>query len=254
MKRRRGLWLLAVPVVLAAVAMLLPGSPVSLLVLTGRDGRFEDGHTLPFWIKALDDPQASIRHRAAHAIGAIGPEAGEAVPALAAMMVEDPSTGARIEASLALTKMAPGSREAIPALAQALADKERWVRLNAALALMRLGKEACPAVPALLRAFADKRNETNLGAFHVTIREVVAVVLGRASAGSAAAVPALTAALTADAPRSTRLAVARALGEIGAEARPAVPRLRALLDRDDGEMRRTVEEALQKIQEQRAAR
>src|SRR5436305_1937543 len=78
------------------------------------------------------------RHRAIFALGAIGPEAGEAVPALSAILVEDPDPRNRNRAALALSKMHPASRAAVPALARALADEEPWVRMNAALALSRL--------------------------------------------------------------------------------------------------------------------
>src|SRR5207302_1530794 len=72
--------------------------------------------------------------------------------------------------------------------------------------------------------------------------------LGRASAGTAEGVPALTAALLADSTEEMHAAVARALGEVGEEARPAIPHLRALLQGKDGWMREVAEEALKKIE------
>jgi HEAT repeat protein len=246
--------MLAALLVLAALALLLPGSPAYLPNFYGYDGGFYDGHSTRSWIKALNNPNVNVRYRAIRALGAIGPEAGEAVPALATILVESPSRGLRIEASLALTKMAPASRAALSALAQALKDTDRLVRMNAALALLRLGANSRPAIPALSEALKEKSNQTNLGVFHHTTQEVMALALGRASSGSPEAVPALLEALQAASTEGMRKAVAQALGEVGAEARPAASLLRALLKDNSNDVRQTAQEALQKIEGEQARR
>lgn len=250
MTKRRTLWLVAALVVLAALAVLIPGSPAHLPTLMGGGyfGQYHDGHSAGYWRDGLKSPDAEARRRAIFALGAIGPDAGEAVPALAVILREDPDAEARQQAALALSKMAPASRAAVPALAEALADEEPFVRMNAALALSRLRAEARPAVPALIEALKDEDNRTNVGRFAATIAEAVALALGRASAGSADAVPALTEALAAARTVGMREARARALGEVGAEARPAVPQLQALLQDKNVDVRWAAEDALRKIE------
>jgi HEAT repeat protein len=248
MRRRGLLWAAGALVVLVVGALLIPASPAYLPTLYSRHGRYHDGHSVRTWVKALDSPDAEVQIRAIHALGAIGPEAAEAVPALSRILLDSPSRGARIEAALALYKMAPASREAVPALARALEDKEPLVRMNVVLALMRLRGESRPAVAALIRALGADGNRTNVGAFPFTIREAVAITLGVASAGSADAVPALSEALEHAKTGGMRQAAARGLGEVGPEARAAAPQLRALLRDRENYVRESAEEALQKIE------
>ncbi len=246
-KRRRILWLLAGVAFLACLAMLIPASPVYLPRLMGSYLLGEDGRSLRGWVKALHHDDPEVRSQASHALGRMGADAADAVPALAEVLLEDPSRGARIEAALALTKMAPASKAAVPALAQALEDPEPFVRMNAALALMKLRTEARPAIPALLEALKAKRNDTNLKAFHATIQEVVALTLGWASAGTDEAVQGLNEALTPSASPGMRLSIARALGEVGEPARSTAPRLRALLKDPDPDISRAAGVSLKKI-------
>jgi HEAT repeat protein len=251
MTRRRVARLLAAGVLLAALAVLIPGSPAYLPNLLVGPGHY-GGRSTRSWIKALDSPDPELRHRAIFALGTIGAEAGAAVPALAAILAEDADAEARHQAALALAKMAPASRAALPALIGALTDSEPLVRLNAAYALTRLGEEARPAIGALGKALAHPDNQTNAGVFFPSIQELAAQALGQASAGSAEAVPALTAALSS-ASEATTIAAARALGQIGPAARSAVPQLRALLEGNSKEVRQAARQALRQIEGKRGA-
>jgi HEAT repeat protein len=242
----------AVVVLLAGASVLIPGSPVYLPSFFTYPGQYE-GHSTRYWIKTLDNPDPEVRSRAVFALGAIGAEAGEAVPALAKILVEDPDREVRHQAAQALMKMEPASRGAVPALAEALADEEPAVRMNAAMALFRLRAEARPAIPALIKALNDPDNQTNLGTFTYSIQEMAAQALGRASGGSAEAVPALTAALDTGGSEEMRLAALRGLDEVGPEARSAVPRLRALLTDNSAKVRQAAAEALRAIEGEAAA-
>jgi HEAT repeat protein len=207
-----------------------------------------EGRPTSHWIKTLASSDAETRHQAIFALGAIGKEAGEAVPALATILVESGDRGDRVEASLALTKMGPAARAAVPALARALQDRDPLVRMNAALTLSLLRREARPAVPDLITALADEENQTNLnGLFQHTIQELVVLALGRASAGTADGVPTLTACLADTGTDRLRLAAVRALAEIGPEARSAAPRLRALLEDKNPVLREAAGIALRKL-------
>jgi HEAT repeat protein len=248
-RRRRLRWAAALTVAAALLlfAGIIPDSPVFLGNLFLRGDSY-DGRTTRYWIEALDNPDAEARRQAIHALGVIGPKAADAVPGLAAIMVEDSDRKARIEASLALSKMYPAALAALPALTQALEDEEIWVRMNAAVALSRLGPQARPAIPALIKALGEDRNKVYMQAFEHTVEDVVAVALGRASGGTADAVPALTESLqNAKLPR-TRLAAAWALGAVGPPARPATPLLRTFLQDERPEVRWAVEESLRKIE------
>ena len=198
-----------------------------------RYGNTYDGHGAGYWMGPLKDPDVKVRRKAIFALGVLGSDAEEAVPALASIMVDDPDFTLRIEASLALSKMGGLARPAVPALARALGDEQPLVRMNAARTLLNLGGEARPAVPALIGAMKAGENEGQLLPFEISIQEVATVALGRASVGTDEGVAALTEALEGARTDGMRRAAARALGEVGANARPAAPQLRALLDDRD---------------------
>lgn len=246
MTRRRALNLAVVLLVLAGVALAVPGTPL-YLPNWYLPKSLHDGHSIGHWTKALASSDPEARRKAIFAFGAMGAEAESAVPALAHVLTQDPDPEARIEASLALSKMAPASRAAVPALAQALEDKEGFVRMNSAVALARLGADARPAIPALVKALVDEDNLTGMETFPCTIQERVVIALGRASAGSSEAVPVLLDTLKAAATEEMRMATARALGEVGPEARAAVSRLTVMLKDKNNDVRQAAEDALAKI-------
>jgi HEAT repeat protein len=251
MTRRRALWLVVTLLTLAALSLLIPASPAYLpdLVSQGYFGVYHDGHSAGYWADELNSPDTQVRYHAINCLGAIGADAGDAVPALAAVMLDDPDPEARSRAALALSKMAPASRSAAPALAAALGDDEPFVRMNAATALFQLRPGAPCAVPALIREFQDERNCRDLPLFCLSIQEMMALALGRCSAGTVEGVPLLKAALEAATTPRRRVIMARALAEIGCEANSAAPDLRALLADNNLHVRRAAEEALIRIGE-----
>ena len=90
---------------------------------------------------ALESEHVPVRWKAAEALGSMGPEAKEAIPALAKAL-RDMSFQAR--AAEALSKMGP---EAVPVLIEALGDESVPVRCRAAEALRDMTGE----FPALYR-------------------------------------------------------------------------------------------------------
>ncbi|HJZ94823.1 MAG TPA: HEAT repeat domain-containing protein [Gemmataceae bacterium] len=247
---RRRVWIVGGIVALALAALSIPGSPVYLLDILFGSGQYE-GRSVRQWKRQLGTDDAPERSKAAFALGAMGADARSAVPELARVLTDDPDRACRIEASLAISKIAPACAEAVPALAKALSDPELFVRMNAAMALFRLKHEARPAVPELIRAVQDEKNKTNLGAFHHTIQDMAGLALGRASAGSADGVAALTDALAAATSVESQSHLARALGEVGPPARSAAPQLRALLTDESALVRESAGAALDKIGELR---
>jgi HEAT repeat protein len=237
---------------LAALAVLIPGSPVYLPELLASSADYE-GRSARVWARDLNHPDFQTRSDAIFALGAIGERAGDSAPALAEIMVNDPEPDFRAKAALAISKMGPASRPVIPALAQALKDREPLVRMNAARALFRLGADAKPAVPALIEAVRDERNEARADLFRDTVQELVALTLGRATTGTDDAVPALVESLKAAKTNSARIAICRALGDIGPAAGAALPAIRQQIENQDVELHAAAEKARLKIEGDRPA-
>jgi HEAT repeat protein len=232
----------------AGISLLVPGSPAYVPSLWRHYSNSYAGHSLGYWIRALEEADDEVRLKALFALGSIGQDAGEAAPLLARILTEDANVDLRVQAALALGKMGPAAIEALPALARALdQDESVHVRMYSVIALSHLGPQAQPAVAVLIRALQRRVNRTNLARFPFTIQDMAALALGRATAGSAEGVAALIEALDNARTTSKRLLVAEALGEIGPPAGPAVSHLRALLDDDTPEVRLAAEESLRKI-------
>jgi HEAT repeat protein len=85
-------------------------------------------------------------------LGALGPDAREAVPDLVRLL--GAAKGAeRAQALNALRKLGPAAREAGPQLAELLKDKDKTVRFEACLALIDVqAEEVEQAVPVLIKA------------------------------------------------------------------------------------------------------
>lgn len=281
MTKRRVLGLVGALVALAVAAVVIPRSPLYLLDLLNLKGRHK-GRPTRAWVKDLKSDDAKERVEAAQALGSIGDEADVAVPSLANMMLKDSDRAARIEAALALYKMAPASREALPELICAVSTDEPFVRMNAVQALGRLKTDAHDAVPALIEALGDSRNNTNLNSFNVTIYEAIVRALGKVSAGTADAVPTLTAILAAAQTRQRdmfaqtiafaalgnlraagtlgaaltadddtgglRITTMLALMDIGEDAKPALPYIRPMLKDKVKWIRETAQDSVELIE------
>lgn len=233
---------------LALVGLVIPGSPAYLPSLLSHYSHYQEGHSLGYWLRVLHRPDPEMRLHAITALGQFGADGGEAVPALARILLEDEDAKARQQAALALAKLVPASSAAVPALARALDDDTvPMVRMDAAVALTRLGTLARPAVPALIRAAQRRANRTNLGKFSHTIQDAAIIALGRATAGTKDGVATLIEALRGARSVGKRRSIALALAEVGPPAREAEPLLRSLLSDDVPEVREAAKQALSKI-------
>ena len=111
-------------------------------------------------LKNLNDQQALIkllnykdienRRYAASALGAIGPEAKQAIPVLIGVL-NDQDAVVRQNAAWALGAIGPEAKQTIPALIEVLDDEYEYekVRQSAALALGAIGPEAKQVIPVL---------------------------------------------------------------------------------------------------------
>jgi hypothetical protein len=103
---------------------------------------------------------------AARALGAVGPPAGEAVPALAGLAASADPSQVRC-AVRALERIGPAMPGVVDALAAALGAEHPDGRLEAARVLGRLGPDAVEAVPALVERLLDEEEaeQVRLSAF-----------------------------------------------------------------------------------------
>ncbi len=184
-------------------------------------------------IEALHSPDPAVRRDAADALGDIGGEAKEAIPALIAAL-KDQDVGVSLSAAGALKRIGEEAREAVPALIAALKGRDVDVRSYAATVLGSIGGKAKEAVPVLIAALKDQ---------DVVVRSSAARALGNIGGEAKEAIPALIAALK-DQDVDVRRSAADALGNIGGEAKEAVPALIAALKDQDVVVRQRAANAL----------
>ena len=178
---------------------------------------------------ALTDGSVQVRKMAASALGEIGPDARQAIPALI-QALGDVDEGVRRRVALSLGEMGAEARSAAPALILTLRDGSSSVRRWAAAALGEIGPTAPAAIPALIAALAQD-----------DMRDRAVVVAALVKMGGRA-VPRLVEALRHADPRIRCLA-ARALAKGGPPPEAVAP-LQALLNDPDPGVRESAAEAL----------
>lgn len=100
-------------------------------------------------IKLLDDPEATIRLRAATGLGQSGPEAADSVPMLIDAL-HDLDREVRVEAAWALGQIGPAAKPAVPRLVDAVWLGAAPLRQVAIEALGNIGAEASSAAGPLV--------------------------------------------------------------------------------------------------------
>lgn len=202
-------------------------------------GRIDIG--VPFLVRQLRSEHVSERYFAAQGLGNIGPDAKDAVPALARALEADASV--RCPAAIALGQIRLAVGNVVQLLGQALQDEDRNVRWAAAGALGNIGAQAKEAIP-LLRQALDDRDEG--------VRQTAAEALVKLGVPGRA-VPVLIASLE-DKHWCNRRWAAKILGDVGPPAKAAIPALRKALKDEHAEVREAATEALKKIQAAPATR
>ena len=108
---------------------------------------------MPALIKALADQNAEARNEVLFALGAIGPDAAEAVPAVAERL-GDPDDKVRYAACMALGKIGPVAGAAKARFASNLASEDAFLAMASAWALASIDPQsadvAAKAVPVLV--------------------------------------------------------------------------------------------------------
>jgi HEAT repeat protein len=124
-----------------------------------------EGKTLYDWLKELKETKEQpkdpgVKVRAIHAVQFYRSEAREAVPAIIKAL-KDPDASVRVNAAIALgligldTKDLKEGITALTRLASKNTESQGIVRYQAAQALGRLGSDSAPAIPVLVSAIAD---------------------------------------------------------------------------------------------------
>jgi HEAT repeat protein len=181
----------------------------------------------------------------AEALWRITRSAKESLPVLVRALRGSPpwqyTEHAQERAARILGALGPRAKPAVPALRTALRDKEPEVRMAAAGALWNVTGSARVSVPILIQELVVE-SPSNRGDYS---RSHAAQALGQMGVDAKEAVPYLSRALR-DRDGSVRLAAAQALGRLGPQARAAVPALIKARKDDDWHNRLIVAAALKK--------
>jgi HEAT repeat protein len=104
--------------------------------------------------RMLRDPKAEVQAQGAYGLSRLGAQALPAVATLIEGLTKEPLV--RQYSALALGEIGPEAREAVPALIAALQDPEWAVRRQAALALGQIGADARTSVASLQKLTRDR--------------------------------------------------------------------------------------------------
>jgi hypothetical protein len=115
------------------------------------------------YIKQLKKSNPELRGDAALALGNMGADSKNAVPALAQALSDNDSL-VRDFSATALGKIGPSAKSAIPALVTALNDPDPIVRASASEALSRIRQDAGNGIPEVHTALSDT-NELKVAVF-----------------------------------------------------------------------------------------
>jgi HEAT repeat protein len=238
----------------AAAVALARGATTADTV--GSDG---EGHeTREALVGALLDPSPTVRAESARGLGAFGPAAVGAVPALM-RTVKDPEIEVRIAAVEALGAIGRETQELVDLLAwAALQEGDAILRKAAAATLWKVDSHLDRTLPRFLHALGDpetfaiasevletvgpgtrgaaKPLREALGDSSSAVRRVVAATMGRlAGAEGSACVAALAERVAKDDDLQVRFAALEALRRIGPGAGGAVPTILAVALNDPGQ-------------------
>lgn len=135
------------PILLLCIAFLFAGCNRKQEVVY-------QGKPLSEWIEMLEGTNLSAKLSAINAVGKIGPEAKEAIPALIEMIRQTRNHDKKILLGCNYALLAMG-KEVVPYMISLLKDDEWEMRRGAAWILGKVGPDAKDAVPALTEALKD---------------------------------------------------------------------------------------------------
>ncbi len=162
------------------------------------------------WLRGLKSRDARVRRRSTQMVGAIGPVAADAIPALNGLL-KDTDAAVRAAARVAIAEV--NSEETVETR-KSLKDSDPKVRIKAIWKLgAKHGRDARVTAPAIVELLKDD---------DVDVRSTAAGMLNSMNLESRTVVPALIEAARDDDPEVRRCAVA-SLGQMHKEAKAAIP-------------------------------
>jgi HEAT repeat protein len=202
-----------------------------------------DGQTATQWAAKLTDDDKQVRRLAAYALGQIGPEAAEAVPALV-IAADDNNIEVGWYSLEALGRIGPAAASAVPDVVRILKAAEQFrnspgygpLRVNGVRALGRIRTDSAAAISLLESTLSDTDR-------HVAIAATIALWQIDARGDSIESIGAELASENDD----IALAAAMALVEIGEKAEPAAKPLIRALGHENADVRRAASRALSEI-------
>jgi len=218
------------------------------------------------WLLRLQDSSPQMRRDAAATLGALGPVAKPAVPALVTLL-DDQDTVVRERVTRALGSIGLPIDAVMRGLIQALRDPE-WTVRHAAVTQFSFSGFSSPESLAVLRDLTKDSNKTVAGLAQSAVasaerpisvsvyiltlnqprdRTYQLLQLAKLGPHAAEAVPKLITLLASEQPLERYLTV-NALESIGPAAKNATPALQRTLDDPDPIIREAAAEALQSIQ------
>jgi len=175
-------------------------------------------------------------------LGALGPAAKEAMPALSEALRTTKRSELRRSALTAMSKIDSTNDDTREHIAAALKHSDGHLQIAAAAALLRSGADASKAISTLCSAMSDNPSGR--------VKQQAAEVLGQFPVAAKPAIPNLIALLKSNGPRHS---AAKALGMIGPNASAATEPLAAALKDHDKDVRSAAAIALGQIGPRAAA-
>lgn len=192
------------------------------------------GESASHWVDRLKDKDPKSRCEAVEALGAIGSESEQTLPALKLSLMDEEESVA-LAAGKAVAKM--GWRAVGPSLQGMLADSDRHARARALVAIALLEPIPAESYGAFCETLAADEGDKDVGLVGVAL-----VSAGRRS------VSLLIRALDKTQHSSTRIRAARILAEIGSDAVDALPALRIASEDSDASLMVFAGEAITRIE------
>lgn len=193
---------------------------------------------IPALIAGINDEGDGSWYRddAATALGQVGKNSPQAVDALIAALKSD-NEYVQGNAAEALAGIGENAKRAIPAIAKLLDDKEPGVRTSALDALATFGPDAKEALPAIIAQIEDKEQSVRYNAVEA---------MPKVGPQSPEIVPALVKALR-DPSENVRRQAVWVLRDLGPLAKDAAPALTELIVNEEGEVYSEVIEVLTRL-------
>lgn len=194
--------------------------------------------------RALSTPE--LRFYAVRLVARLGREAESAVPELIEVVKKPPQTDEDVEfvreAQFALGAVGPGAASAVPALIESLKSAHEEIAASAAFALARIGPAARAAVPALRENLRKDDFLVKLSSLRALLQ-----IQPAEPRLTAVAAPLLIQALGNERDM-IRAEAASAIGEMGAAGKRAIPDLKKLLTDPSEMVRQAATSALEKLE------